>query len=192
MGLNYHDYLREAYRLVRHGGWVKIAEPASRWKDGKLQCMSLARPGLRHRRRICGGPRQTAGECSRAVAVKRITAANSSDLLTIPASGSESQSEVLVGNLPVGCEIRHSKWPLARFLVIPRARLALGALDPQHVEPLVQTYPLTVGVSPRTKRRERRSRLPGLETIRYRNQYSQAHSDTLSFARYRPMRGCRP
>jgi hypothetical protein len=37
MGLNYHDYLREAYRLVRYGGWLKIAESASRWKDAKLK-----------------------------------------------------------------------------------------------------------------------------------------------------------
>ncbi len=37
MGLNYHEYLREAYRLVRYGGWLKVAEPASRWGDGKLE-----------------------------------------------------------------------------------------------------------------------------------------------------------
>jgi hypothetical protein len=36
MGLNYQDYLREAYRLVRHGGWLKIAEPAARWGEIKL------------------------------------------------------------------------------------------------------------------------------------------------------------
>ena len=36
MGLNYHHYLREAYRLMRYGGWLKIAEPASRWRDDKL------------------------------------------------------------------------------------------------------------------------------------------------------------
>jgi hypothetical protein len=36
MGLNYQDYLREAYRLVRHGGWLKIAEPAARWGEAKI------------------------------------------------------------------------------------------------------------------------------------------------------------
>jgi hypothetical protein len=30
------DYLREAYRLVRHGGWLKIAEPAARWRETKV------------------------------------------------------------------------------------------------------------------------------------------------------------
>ncbi len=37
MGLNYQDYLCEAYRLLRHGGWLKVAEPASRWGNGKLE-----------------------------------------------------------------------------------------------------------------------------------------------------------
>jgi superfamily II DNA or RNA helicase len=37
MGLNYSDYLREAYRLVRYGGWLKVAEPAARWGEGKLE-----------------------------------------------------------------------------------------------------------------------------------------------------------
>jgi len=37
MGLNYEDYLREAYRLVRYGGWLKVAEPASRWKERGLE-----------------------------------------------------------------------------------------------------------------------------------------------------------
>ena len=27
MGLNFHDYLREAYRLLKYGGWLKIAIP---------------------------------------------------------------------------------------------------------------------------------------------------------------------
>jgi superfamily II DNA or RNA helicase len=27
MGLNYQDYLREAYRLLQYGGWLKVAEP---------------------------------------------------------------------------------------------------------------------------------------------------------------------
>ena len=37
MGLNYQDYLREAHRLVRYGGWLKVAEPASRWKERNLE-----------------------------------------------------------------------------------------------------------------------------------------------------------
>jgi hypothetical protein len=37
MGLNYQDYLAEAYRLVRYGGWLKIAEPASRWEKRNLE-----------------------------------------------------------------------------------------------------------------------------------------------------------
>jgi hypothetical protein len=37
MGLNYQDYLREAYRLVRYGGWLKVAEPASLWKERNLE-----------------------------------------------------------------------------------------------------------------------------------------------------------
>ena len=37
MGLNYRDYFREAHRLVRYGGWLKIAEPATRWGSGKLE-----------------------------------------------------------------------------------------------------------------------------------------------------------
>ena len=48
MGLNFHDYLREAYRLLKYGGWLKIAEPASRWGDGKLEQLlsSLASCGF--------------------------------------------------------------------------------------------------------------------------------------------------
>ena len=45
MGLNYQDYLREAYRVLRHGGWLKVVEPATRWKDGNrpnLRCTSSA------------------------------------------------------------------------------------------------------------------------------------------------------
>src|SRR5215467_865051 len=37
MGVNYQDYLREAYRLVRYGGWLKVAEPARRWKERDLE-----------------------------------------------------------------------------------------------------------------------------------------------------------
>ena len=35
-GAELSHYLREAYRLMRYGGWLKIAEPASRWRDDKL------------------------------------------------------------------------------------------------------------------------------------------------------------
>jgi ubiquinone/menaquinone biosynthesis C-methylase UbiE len=42
MGLNYPDYLREAYRLVRYGGWLKVAEPATRWGEGKLEELLVA------------------------------------------------------------------------------------------------------------------------------------------------------
>ena len=37
MGVNYHDYIREAFRLLRYGGWLKVAEPATRWGEGKLE-----------------------------------------------------------------------------------------------------------------------------------------------------------
>jgi hypothetical protein len=37
MGVNYHDYIREAFRLLRYGGWLKVAEPATRWGEGKLK-----------------------------------------------------------------------------------------------------------------------------------------------------------
>lgn len=37
MGVNYHDYIREAFRLLRYGGWLKVAEPATRWGEGNLE-----------------------------------------------------------------------------------------------------------------------------------------------------------
>ena len=37
MGLNYREYLQEAHRLLRYGGWLKVAESASRWGDNKLE-----------------------------------------------------------------------------------------------------------------------------------------------------------
>jgi ubiquinone/menaquinone biosynthesis C-methylase UbiE len=37
MGINYPDYLREAHRLVRYGGWLKVAEPATPWKERNLE-----------------------------------------------------------------------------------------------------------------------------------------------------------
>ncbi len=36
MGINVRDYLVEAYRLLRFGGYLKIAEPASRWPDREV------------------------------------------------------------------------------------------------------------------------------------------------------------
>ena len=33
MGLNYSDYLKEAYRTLKFGGLLKIAEPISRWTE---------------------------------------------------------------------------------------------------------------------------------------------------------------
>lgn len=33
MGLNWEDYFKEAFRLLRSGGLLKIAEPASKWSD---------------------------------------------------------------------------------------------------------------------------------------------------------------
>jgi hypothetical protein len=33
MGLNYADYLREAYRTLKFGGFLKIAEPIERWAN---------------------------------------------------------------------------------------------------------------------------------------------------------------
>jgi ribosomal RNA-processing protein 8 len=37
MGLIYREYLQEAHRLLRYGGWLKVAESASRWGDNKLE-----------------------------------------------------------------------------------------------------------------------------------------------------------
>ena len=40
MGLNYPDYLKEAYRALRFGGLLKIAEPISRWADKRPELLS--------------------------------------------------------------------------------------------------------------------------------------------------------
>ena len=40
MGLNYSDYLKEAYRTLKFGGLVKIAEPANRWAEKKPELLS--------------------------------------------------------------------------------------------------------------------------------------------------------
>jgi len=40
MGLNYADYLKEAYRALRFGGILKIAEPISRWSEKRPELLS--------------------------------------------------------------------------------------------------------------------------------------------------------
>jgi len=39
MGVNWEDYLKEAFRLMVPGGHLKIAEPQNRWADGKLDLL---------------------------------------------------------------------------------------------------------------------------------------------------------
>jgi hypothetical protein len=40
MGLNYADYLKEAYRTLKFGGLLKIAEPISRWTEKRTELLS--------------------------------------------------------------------------------------------------------------------------------------------------------
>jgi len=40
IGLNYTDYLQEAQRTLRFGGFLKIAEPISRWQDKRSELLS--------------------------------------------------------------------------------------------------------------------------------------------------------
>jgi ribosomal RNA-processing protein 8 len=40
MGLNYGDYLKEAYRSLKFGGLLKIAEPISRWVEKRSELLS--------------------------------------------------------------------------------------------------------------------------------------------------------
>ncbi len=40
MGLNYADYLKEAYRTLKFGGFLKIAEPVSRWSEKRSALLS--------------------------------------------------------------------------------------------------------------------------------------------------------
>jgi len=40
MGLNYADYLKEAYRTLKFGGMMKIAEPINRWNDKREELLS--------------------------------------------------------------------------------------------------------------------------------------------------------
>ncbi len=41
MGLNYADYLNEAYRTLRFGGLLKIAEPLSRWAEKRPELLLI-------------------------------------------------------------------------------------------------------------------------------------------------------
>lgn len=40
MGLNYADYLQEAYRTLKFGGLLKIAEPINRWAEKRSELLS--------------------------------------------------------------------------------------------------------------------------------------------------------
>ena len=40
MGLNYNDYLKEAYRTLKFGGLLKIAEPISRWMEKRNELIA--------------------------------------------------------------------------------------------------------------------------------------------------------
>ncbi len=40
MGLNYADYLKEAYRTLKFGGLLKIAEPINRWAEKRSELLS--------------------------------------------------------------------------------------------------------------------------------------------------------
>lgn len=40
MGLNYVEYLQEAYRTLKFGGMLKIAEPINRWQDKREELLS--------------------------------------------------------------------------------------------------------------------------------------------------------
>jgi ribosomal RNA-processing protein 8 len=43
MGLNYSDYLKEAYRTIKDGGSLLIAETLSRWTDKKQELIEAIR-----------------------------------------------------------------------------------------------------------------------------------------------------
>jgi ubiquinone/menaquinone biosynthesis C-methylase UbiE len=43
MGLNYSDYLKEAYRTLKDGGSLLIAETISRWTDKKEELIEAIR-----------------------------------------------------------------------------------------------------------------------------------------------------
>jgi superfamily II DNA or RNA helicase len=47
MGLNYPEYLKEAYRTLKFGGMLKIAEPINRWQDKREELLSnIAKAGF--------------------------------------------------------------------------------------------------------------------------------------------------
>ena len=47
MGLNYSDYLKEAYRTLKFGGLLKIAEPINRWADKRDELiMNITKAGF--------------------------------------------------------------------------------------------------------------------------------------------------
>ena len=54
MGLNYHEYLSEAYRTLRVGGLLKIAETLGRWTESKAELIQKIRIAGFH---ISGEPR---------------------------------------------------------------------------------------------------------------------------------------
>lgn len=56
MGLNYQDYPREAYHLVQYGGWLKIAEPTSRWKERNQRAAPARQTALRSFARLQRAP----------------------------------------------------------------------------------------------------------------------------------------
>ncbi|MBD0364395.1 MAG: hypothetical protein ICV55_16785, partial [Coleofasciculus sp. C3-bin4] len=39
-GINYPDYLKEAYRVLKFGGLLKIAEPLNRWLEKKSELLA--------------------------------------------------------------------------------------------------------------------------------------------------------
>ena len=49
MGINIEDYLKEAYRVLKYGGFLKIAEPISRWEDQKEKrlCNFIEKAGFK-------------------------------------------------------------------------------------------------------------------------------------------------
>jgi superfamily II DNA or RNA helicase len=57
MGLNWSDYIREAHRVLRPGGFIEIAEPASKWEEGKLEQLKsvIEKPGFQ----LVGQPRNS-------------------------------------------------------------------------------------------------------------------------------------
>lgn len=40
MGINYTDYLKEAYRVLKFGGLLKMAEPINRWIEKESELLA--------------------------------------------------------------------------------------------------------------------------------------------------------